>query len=1214
MTECHDLHKLFSGSRPGETPSLKTFSEPPLCWKLDDNDFVDRSSFGSMSSPVIGSPAKEVRRETGQISRDGPSMKELDEKYDESAKSGRDAVVQPVLGFKLQVKRKGRAGAAIIDPTQQQIVDNAVVGEGVDSQLARQMAENYYQQIVSRRFEQRRPALAQVAVHNRFSVLPDEPGVKERLVPLVKYKWGKPVGRSEQQASRAVQRHEHEHFLGKRAKHQEQRITQAVSRVTSVSGSLLPTHHIAKREPEVKVSVIAAETTSVSGKVDLGDKELPRGNQELVIGDDDWSESFISRRHMLVHGMDGSRVPPLRLVEHVEPPVPDNLEVNLIDNRDLRTINVKMAKYKYDHLSFLGVWNDTPLSSSGQIYADHYGLHLAQSLNEIELPSTLVSELMGFWVNRRRDSDLKEFNLSVIRCRKLCSEMILTAEQYRTALYYAPMIAYKDSWDAQQEVSRLVTGDYWQVLRQPIAVTKFVEFCKLGGGSWIKWIAFLLAPASAGAVAALVRLPVDTVNCVFVAPVMEEWLKRRGNVWKHASIWFEFLCYVKLYGLSSIPMRLAVVVMHYLAAHLSMRNGVILHTIWNICACIHNARKSGASMLDYVKLVPGLLCYGAGCVRFLFGVFLRSGWSAMKESAFSPGQAAILPAITAVLSGTATATYNLVNSNCSAPKELKPTARVKLVVSEDRRLRQKDADQLTGNVAELAFNTGSYKPTAYAPNLHNEKQALDARVLAETPVPEGFYCGCLHRHKKHTTYSQCKNARFKRLDDYVNFAMGNLHKLIDIHGVVPLSIDEYLEGSHASPPVKKLLRETYDRLTVEGIDCHTKLTRAQLHLWTMRKSFVKVENNLYQTEAGVKDKAPRLIQGATPEFIVLVGPWIAALQKRLKKRWNKHNPLCFTSGLSAKDLGTFADRPGWKIIEDDVSAWDTSIRKQLCEMEVFMCKSFGAPIAVLDLMTANISTHGITMHGWKYKVEGTRKSGDPFTSLFNSVHNALLHLFIYCEIGVPLQQALKEVAMIVAGDDNLLLHRWTVHINWVYEMRRLGFKSEGILRKSLDEAEFCSGRFYCTDQGYYYGPKPGKVLAKFGYVINPPLNATRFGLMRGIALGLERQVCFIPPLKSMVDRVLQITEKVEAEYLSPWLTREAHKVLSDEIAGTTDDIMHALLVQYQWGPTLQKQWERTLAGLSFGDVLCSAEARQLFDRDTSGPQVVFGGFRTAIAA
>jgi hypothetical protein len=375
--------------------------------------------------------------------------------------------------------------------------------------------------------------------------------------------------------------------------------------------------------------------------------------------------------------------------------------------------------------------------------------------------------------------------------------------------------------------------------------------------------------------------------------------------------------------------------------------------------------------------------------------------------------------------------------------------------------------------------------------------------------------------------------------------------------------------------------------------------------WTKRSSFVKVENNLYRSPAGVKLKAPRMIQGAQPEFITLVGPWIAALQGLIKRRWGKDNFLTFTSGIDAKDLAAGIDRPGWQLLEDDLGKFDCSIRRPWCEYEVWLAKKFGAPRAVLDLMKANISTHGSTHHGWRYKVDGTRKSGDPYTSLFNSIINGGAHLFLYCKAtGKTVHQAKLTLKMLLQGDDNALAHRDTMKIPFQSGMAELGFDSKASY-KTLDTLEFCSNRVYATDQGYVFGPKPGKVLAKFGVIINPPAGASQNELMRGIALGLKKQTAFIAPLKTVVDHVIRLTKGSEAKYVSRWMRDQEYTIKTLGDYKSTEETTYQLELQYGWTVEMQEEWERYIGSLKFGDDFDHPFAKLLFDRDTLGLNAYF---------
>jgi hypothetical protein len=524
--------------------------------------------------------------------------------------------------------------------------------------------------------------------------------------------------------------------------------------------------------------------------------------------------------------------------------------------------------------------------------------------------------------------------------------------------------------------------------------------------------------------------------------------------------------------------------------------------------------------------------------------------------------------------------------NCASlpkPKRLKDGAKLKF--SEKGlpfNIRIKDSKQCSGYQVVYGFDTDQYAPVAFASNKHNEEQALYARVLARTNEPTSDLDACI---------AWCK-VNHKRLFKRV-------------HSVKSVPFSEYLRRSNATPSVKKTLQSVKNRLNQEGIDEFSSLSPSQLALYTCRSSFVKVENNLYQSLLGIKDKAPRLIQGAPPEFICLVGPWIMALQDIIKRRWGLSNNLCFTSGISAEDAADFITKRQGNILEDDLGKFDCSINSKWCHYEVWLCKEFGAPRAVLDLMRANIKTHGKTHHGWRYKCEGTRKSGDPYTSLMNSIINGLSHLYLYCKwSGRTCFDAEKHIFMLLQGDDNAMVHTESTKFPWKKGMAGLGFDSDAIYRSSFDTVEFCSNRLYQLQDKYIFGPKPGKVLAKFGYIINPPANVSRESMMRGVALGLQKLCNHIPPIKLVIDRTLTLTEGHEAYYQKGF---EDHIMKSRCLYDSTTMIDYHLYNQYYYHASIHESIKSSLNNMRLGDKYNNPNVILLLDRDTSGPQFVFGG-------
>jgi len=345
------------------------------------------------------------------------------------------------------------------------------------------------------------------------------------------------------------------------------------------------------------------------------------------------------------------------------------------------------------------------------------------------------------------------------------------------------------------------------------------------------------------------------------------------------------------------------------------------------------------------------------------------------------------------------------------------------------------------------LNVGGYTPFTYASNFQNEAAALALRALKVTPLVDAVEMGSFIKWVKQDGLKQLLPTFRKHW---------------------PASFSAYLKNSNASPAVKAALQRARTELDSKGITEWSKLDRTQLYKWTLRKAFIKMENNLYCTPLGNSWKPPRLIQGGQPKFVALVGPTFMTIQAELKRCLSISSSVVFTSGVSSVDAANHVNMPGWKIFENDVSSWDASICEELAKLECWMAKWMGAGQAVTDLMEANVRTHGFTTHGCKYKILGTRKSGDPFTSCFNSVLNALLHLYCFVKGEVLkhpegskervtldgyAKRVLRLIRMLVQGDDNLMAYHFTLRPQFNL-LLKLGFKADNIHRPSIMDAEF----------------------------------------------------------------------------------------------------------------------------------------------------------------
>jgi len=499
------------------------------------------------------------------------------------------------------------------------------------------------------------------------------------------------------------------------------------------------------------------------------------------------------------------------------------------------------------------------------------------------------------------------------------------------------------------------------------------------------------------------------------------------------------------------------------------------------------------------------------------------------------------------------------------------------------------------------YGVKDYVPLAFESNRVNEEAAVNARIV----------CGGLPDTP----------ARVAAQEAYVQWADKNIDKLLPRIGKVePLPFNVYLKQSNAKPGVKKKLARVRAELESQGINEYTVLTSEQIRRWTTREAFVKVENNNYRTPAGLKKKAPRLIQGAPAEFIVLVGPWIAALQKRIKKRWSKNNHLCFTSGVSMKDAAHLATCgvDGWRIIEDDVSEWDASVSEKLTKAEVKWCKKWGCPTATYALIKANANTRGATSTGIRYGRKGMRKSGDPYTSLKNTLQNGLTHVFalqhdldwdgdhdnmaLFRQV-YELSFLLTYIRMILQGDDNYM--RIAHFIKTVEKMSTimdlLGFASKIIERSTVEESEFCNNIMYKTDQGYCFGPKPGRVMAKVGWFINPP-NVSRRGLTKGLALGLMPMCTHISVLRVYLESILYHTRNEKAV----WVNVQEDWRMKGVGLPESPSCFVTLYERYHISPALVDSFRDYLFSKDrLGTFIDHPLVLLLADRDTNGPALWF---------
>jgi len=302
----------------------------------------------------------------------------------------------------------------------------------------------------------------------------------------------------------------------------------------------------------------------------------------------------------------------------------------------------------------------------------------------------------------------------------------------------------------------------------------------------------------------------------------------------------------------------------------------------------------------------------------------------------------------------------------------------------------------------------------------------------------------------------------------------------------------------------------------------------------IRKSFVKREATVRISDEP-EEYDPRLIQGASDNYNVVLGPFMHKVSKQLASLWNVDSPTVYTSGLTSEDLGKwreqFGDHLTGVIIEIDQSRFDAHQGKESFDLEMLLHKSCGIDqhIEAKAALNSQKKTLGYTSKGIKYAVPYTRKSGDPNTSVGNSFINGVMTR--YCiETAFQTMGLIDEVKMLILGDDNLSVS--TIPLNHyqqdelrellVLGFRELGFTAKVKIHTEWCQAEFCSSLFWPVKDGYVLGPKIFRRLPKLGFSINKLSQRQVKGLFDGAA----REMAHLPVLGLVVEKNLSFMTRI----------------------------------------------------------------------------------------
>jgi hypothetical protein len=331
---------------------------------------------------------------------------------------------------------------------------------------------------------------------------------------------------------------------------------------------------------------------------------------------------------------------------------------------------------------------------------------------------------------------------------------------------------------------------------------------------------------------------------------------------------------------------------------------------------------------------------------------------------------------------------------------------------------------------------------------------------------------------------------------------------------------------------------------------------------------------------------------APPEFVVLTAPFIKELTGLVKKAWNLHSKIVYAPGRSSRELAECIEaRNSINHANEDFVGYDSSQDSSFANGEVSICKQYGAPCATIQLMGKNGKfTHGVSREGIKFQCDYIRNSGDPWTTLFNTIWNGALNAYAFCmDRGCDPKQM---DALICVGGDDSSTHYDGEPIDFNHYMSALGMPVEVKHVQSCD-IEFLSCRLVHTSTGPNFVPKVGQTIAKLGYSVRAnPKNA--LSIARGAAMSMQFAASGCPPLNSYIQTILRLTEEVKEERPrdEPW------KMSAGHTGYATPETWAELWEVYAWSIELQEQLDAQLDSLTeLGLIIESPALQMLIDID-----------------
>jgi hypothetical protein len=293
-----------------------------------------------------------------------------------------------------------------------------------------------------------------------------------------------------------------------------------------------------------------------------------------------------------------------------------------------------------------------------------------------------------------------------------------------------------------------------------------------------------------------------------------------------------------------------------------------------------------------------------------------------------------------------------------------------------------------------------------------------------------------------------------------------------------------------------------------------------------RKVFVKRELIPVFDNNQLRKSFPRAVSGVCWHANYIFGPYIRAMTKAIKIALKLCSRIHFTPGLNNLELGQMIASTYYSgyqhIYNGDYSSYDGSITASTlrCELDMYeRIQKMNSDQKRVAL--AQLNTYGYTANGLYFSTPGRRNTGDPNTTLGNTLLNLI-------SLNWLTHQFHLDCHIFCAGDDFMIMSRKPFDVESFKEMSNESFDfnlKELKYTTYLSRLTYISSRVvpatFSGESVFTCAPTYGKAIPKFFYTMSEVAHAHPIDHLSSLRAMIDASLLFDPIYQHLSNVVLR---------------------------------------------------------------------------------------------